>query len=140
VEQAMKEITASRRNVTDAFNALEDAKNMVEMRYTDLIVAEKKLAEKFKELKLTTLGSLLEAYRPDPTLPGGIWAMSSFRIDRTKARCSDIILPCFVSIFGAEYDDDTKCWTVSICCPANQEISDRDRELLNNPTFNWDTK
>ena len=134
-KQVMKEITELRRNVTDAFNALKDAKNKVEMRHADLAVAEKKLAEKFKELGLTTLDILLESYRPDPTLPGGIWIMSSFRVDRTKVRCSDIILPDFVNIFYAERDDNTQCWGGTICYPHNQAISDRDRELWNNPIF-----
>ena len=135
MKQVMKEITASQRNATEAFNALEDAKDKVKMRYADLSVAEKKLAEKFKELRLTTLDILLESYRPDLILPSGAWVITNFRVDRNKVRCSDIILPDFVNIFYAERDDNTQCWRGTICYPHNQAISDRDRELWNNPIF-----
>jgi len=139
MKQIIKEITASQRNATDAFNALEDAKDSVEMRYTDLVIAEKKLAEKFKELRLTTLDILFESFQLDSILYDGIWIIN-FQVDGNKVRCCDIILPDFVNILHAEYNDDTQCWTGAIYYSADQEISDRDMELLNNPTFNWDTK
>ena len=137
MKQAIKEITASQRNATEAFNALEDAKDKVRMRYTDLVVAEKKLAEKFKELRLTTLDILFESYQLDLILPSGAWVITNFRVDGNKVRCYDIILPDFVSIFSAEYDGRTQCWTGAIYYPVNQEISDRDGELLDNPIFDW---
>jgi len=140
MKQVIKEITALQERYTNKLFELREAEfNATDCRAASQ-EAERRLTKRLGELKLITLDSLLGLYRPDPILPSGAWVITNFRIDRTKVRCCDIILPDFISIFIAEYDDDTQVWTGAICYPVNQEISDRDRALLDNPIFNWDTK
>jgi len=135
MKQAMKEITALQDAIVDIFEELED----VRVRFTycreNFTRAERKLARKLNELGLTSLRHLFDGHNRSNDTDTAI--KGKFFIAEKHPAVFNTIVPNFTR---AEYTRQLYGWNGVIYYPANVVLSDRDKELLSNPIFNWDIK